>query len=118
MKTKINLSTGKLISIGLLSLVALYYIILLATRKPQLPAEVKAQLDSLNRVTQQLQANQVKYDSTIHSQEEIIEGLDTHINTIKEKTVIIKEFYHEQSQAASKYTPTQIDSFFKARYGY
>ena len=113
-----NLKLIKQIGIGIVSLVALYFLILLATRKPQLPVEVQAKLDSLTQVTLQLRADQVKYDSIVESQERVVEELNTQIHSTKEKITIIKEYYHEQSQAVSKYTPTQVDSFFKSRYGY
>lgn len=111
----INLKTVGLILAGL---GVMYFFILVCTPKPQLPQEVKAQLDSLKKLTIQLEANQVKYDSVITAQSDIIEEIDDHVNRIKEKTTVIREYYHEQSQAASLYTPTQIDSFFKKRYGY
>lgn len=96
----------------------MYFCIVVCTPKPQLPKEIKAQLDSLKKLTVQLKANQVKYDSIITAQSGIIEEIDDRVNRIKEKTIIIREYYHEQSQAASLYTPTQVDSFFKARYQY
>ncbi len=44
--------------------------------------------------------------------------IDNQVDNIKEKTTIIREYYHEIGQQAAQYTPTQVDSFFKARYNY
>jgi len=44
-----------------------------------------------------------------------------HLNEIKRMQKlagIIKEYYHEVSQQVNNYTPTELDSFFKARYNY
>lgn len=113
-----NIKLIKQIGIGIVSLVALYFLILLLTRKPQVPAEVKTELKALQHLTDSLQQNQKRYDTLIANQEIVISNLDFRLKNIKEKTTIIKEYYHEQSQAADKYTPTQVDSFFKSRYQY
>jgi peptidoglycan hydrolase CwlO-like protein len=83
-----------------------------------IPTDFKAQLDSLQKVTVTLQKQQKSYDSIISLEEKKIQEIDYQIDNIKEKTTIIKEYYHEQSKAADSYTPTQLDSFFSKRYGY
>jgi predicted patatin/cPLA2 family phospholipase len=118
MKTSINIRLIKQIGIGIASLVALYFLILLLTRKPQIPSEVKVELKALQHLTDSLQQNQKKYDTLIADQETVISDLDLRVKNIKEKTTIIREYYHIQSQAADKYTSPQIDSFLKSRYNY
>ena len=61
---------------------------------------------------------QKQIDSVIQAYNSKIGELDIKISNIKEKTTIIKEYYHEVSQAADKFTPNQVDSFFKSRYNY
>ncbi len=100
------------------SLILLYGLIYLFTRKDHIPADLKATIDSLTNANKALIEHQKQIDSTIKVYESQVHQVDTKIDGIKEKTTIIKEYYHEQSQAASSYTPTQVDSFFKARYGY
>lgn len=114
----INIKLIKEVGIGIASLVALYFLILLLTRKPQIPTEVKEELKTLQHLTDSLQQNQKKYEALIKDQEAVISNLDFRLENIKEKTVIVKEYYHEQSQAVGNYTPSQVDSFFKARYQY
>ena len=118
MKMNINIKLIKQIGIGIVSLVALYFLILLLTRKPSIPVEVKQELTTLNHTIDSLKQNQKKYDSTISLQEAVISDLDLRVKNIKEKTTIIREYYHEQIQAADRYTSPQIDSFLKSRYNY
>ena len=99
-------------------IIILYFAIQLLTTKKEISSNFKAQLDSLQKVTVALQKQQKSYDSTISLEEEKIKELDYQIDHVKEKTTIIKEYYHEQSKAADSYTPTQLDSFFAKRYGY
>ena len=113
-----NQSNIKLVLIVLVSLVAMYWMIRLFTPKPQMPAEYKVQLDMLNKSNSDLVAKQKQIDSIITVYNGKISELDIRISSIKEKTTIIKEYYHEVSQAADRFTPSQVDSFFKKRYNY
>jgi hypothetical protein len=108
----------KIALIVIASIIAMYWMIRLFTPKPQIPAEYKVQLDMLNKSNADLVNKQKQIDSTIAVYNGKIGELDIKISSIKEKTTIIKEYYHEVSQAADKFTPTQIDSFFKKRYNY
>jgi len=108
----------KIIQYIAIVIIILYFAIQLLTTKREISSDFKAQLDSLQKVTVALQKQQKSYDSTILLEEEKIKELDYQIDHVKEKTTIIKEYYHEQSKAADSYTPTQLDSFFAKRYGY
>ena len=74
--------------------------------------------DSLKGMYQILLKKQKQIDSTIAVYETKVSEIDFQIDNIKEKTTIVREYYHEVGQQVGKYTPTQIDSFFKARYNY
>jgi hypothetical protein len=108
----------KIIQYIAIVIIVLYFAIQLLTSKREISGDFKAQLDSLQKVTVALQKQQKSYDITISLEEEKIKELDYQIDHVKEKTTIIKEYYHEQSKAADSYTPTQLDSFFAKRYGY
>ena len=108
----------KQIAYVIVGLFLLYGIIWITTRKPQMPADIKATIDSLTNVNKQLIEHQKQIDSTIHVYEAEVKQVDDKIDNVKEKTTIIKEYYHEQSQQVNNYTPTELDSFFKARYNY
>lgn len=105
-----------LIIIG--SLVLLYGIILLATRKSQIPVDLKASIDSLTVVNKKLIESQKHMDSTISIYESKIDQIDTQISNIKNKTIIIKEYHHDIIERTNHYSAGQIDSFFKSRYNY
>ena len=108
---------GKLfIAIG--GVIFLYLFILLVTSKQGMPADIKATIDSLTAVNKQLIEHQQQIDSTINAYEEEVNQIDFQVDNIKEKTTIVREYYHEVGQQVNQYTPTQVDSFFKARYNY
>lgn len=105
-----------LVAIG--GVIFLYLFILLVTPKPGMPADIRATIDSLTAVNQRLIEHQKQIDSTIAVYEEEVNQIDNQVDNIKEKTTIIREYYHEVGQQVNQYTPTQVDSFFKSRYGY
>ena len=118
--TFVNENKGKA-KIGLYiigGLIVLFGIIWLTTRQPQMPADIKATIDSLTNVNKQLVEHQKQIDSTINAYEAEVEQVDFQLDNIKEKTTIVREYYHEISSQTSNYTPTQVDSFFKKRYNY
>jgi hypothetical protein len=118
--TFVNENKGKA-KIGLYiigGLIVLFGIIWLTTHQPQIPADIKATIDSLTNVNKQLIEHQKQIDSTITVYETEVKQVDFQIDNIKEKTTIIREYYHEAGKQADKYTPTQVDSFFKKRYNY
>jgi hypothetical protein len=75
-------------------------------------------IDSLEKVNIALQQQITKYDSINAVLESRVHDVDNKIGNIKEKTTIIKEYYRDKKQETSKYTPTQLDSFFRDRYKY
>lgn len=115
---KENKSKWRYILYGIGGLVILYFLIYLFSPKPQMPTEYKAIIDSLTVANKELEAKQLQIDSSIQVYEKEVEAIDFQVDHIKEKTTIIREYYHEQSAAASAYTPTQLDSFFRNRYNY
>ena len=115
---KKNESKGKLGLYVVIGLLAILGILWVTTRQPQMPANIKATIDSLSAVNKQLLERQKQIDSTIAVYETEINQIDNQVDNIKEKTTIVREYYHEVGQQASQYNPTQVDSFFKDRYNY
>ena len=113
-----NKSKGKIGLYIIGGLLVLFGLLWITTRKPQMPADVKATIDSLTNINKQLIEHQKQIDSTIDAYKAEVKQVDNQIDHIKEKTTIIREYYHEVSQQTEQYTPTQIDSFFKNRYQY
>lgn len=113
-----NKSKGKIGLYIIGGLLVLFGLLWITTRKPQMPADVKATIDSLTNINKQLIEHQKQIDSTIDAYKAEVKQVDNQIDHIKEKTTIIREYYHEVSQQTEQYTPTQVDSFFKDRYKY
>ena len=113
-----NKSKGKIGLYIIGGLLVLFGLLWITTRKPQMPADVKATIDSLTNINKQLIEHQKQIDSTIDAYKAEVKQVDNQIDHIKEKTTIIREYYHEVSQQTEQYTPTQVDSFFKNRYKY
>ena len=102
----------------IVGLVLLYGIIWITTRKSQIPADLKASIDSLTVVNKKLMKSQEHMDSTISTYNSKIEQIDTRIGHIKSQTTIINKYYNDLGQQVDQYTPNQVDSFFKKRYNY
>lgn len=109
---------GKPILYAIIGLVVLYGVIWITTRKPQMPTEYKAAIDSLTKANAVLMERQKQLDNDIKAYEAEVEKVDSAIHTIKEKTTIVKEFHHEIIERVNHYDAAQIDSFFKVRYNY
>jgi hypothetical protein len=83
-----------------------------------MPSDLKASIDSLTVVNKKLMESQKHMDSAITAYESKVEQIDSHINNIKGKTIIVNKYYNDLGQQVDHYVPTQVDSFFKSRYNY
>lgn len=81
-------------------------------------AEYERAIDSLTTEVAKLDSVHVKQDSIIVVYKDSIVYLDNIIEVEKTKYATIKEKYSEMREQMTAYNPTQIDSFFKARYNY
>jgi len=99
-------------------LVLLYGVIWLATRESKMPTEIKASIDSLTAANKKLIESQQHMNNTINSYKLKLNILDSQIDNIKNKTIIINKYYNDLGQQVDQYVPYQIDSFFKQRYNY
>jgi hypothetical protein len=117
-KPKMKKINYKKIVAIILGAIALYFIILLATPKPQMPIEYRATIDSLTRVNADLANHQKQLDSVIDFYGSQVHKIDDEIDGVKEKTTIVKEYHHEIIEKVNHYDATEIDLFFKTRYNY
>lgn len=99
-------------------ILALYYIPRIIIRESQMPKEMKATIDSLTKANAAYQQKQNQLSESIDSFKTKVNKVDFEINSIKEKTTIVKEYHHEIIQQVDHYTTTDIDQFFKTRYNY
>lgn len=102
----------------LLFLGLLFIAFKISTKEAQIRTEDRKKLDSLDATIVDLKAKQKSYDSIIYNQMMIIEKLDYKLDNIKQKETIIREYYRDLGEKADKFNHTQIDSFFRNRYGY
>ncbi len=102
------------------AIVVLFILINIFTKKEKMKEQeyIKAQIDSLNKINVELKAKQDSLDKTSKKFEDVIIQLDWKLQNVGENKTIIKEYYHEKKEKAKKYTPGQLDKFFKKRYNY
>ena len=103
---------------AIVGVVALYFLIQLATCNPKMPAELKASIDSLTAANKRLMESQQHMDSAIANYNTEVTKVDSQINHIKTQTTIVNKYYTDLGQQVDHYQPTQLDSFFKDRYNY
>jgi hypothetical protein len=113
-----NQNSIKLISIIIFVLFITYWMILLLTPKAQIPAEYKLELDILNKANADLAAKQKQIDSIIAIYKNQVDSVDLVIRSLDIKKTEVNNYYQTLGTQVNKYTPTQIDSFFKLRYNY
>jgi hypothetical protein len=102
----------------IIAAIAIYGIIWIATREPQMPTDMKATIDSLTKANAIYQEKQNELSESIDSFKTQVNKVDFEIDNIKEKTTVVKEYHHEIIQQVDHYDATQVDSFFKTRYNY
>jgi hypothetical protein len=98
--------------------IVIYLLVYLFTPKPSIPIEYKATIDSLTKVNAILVDRQNQIDSLLSTYNIKIDSIDNRIDNVKEKTIIIKKYYHEVSKKIDTFHTVQLDSFFKTRYKY
>jgi len=102
----------------LIVVAVLIWVFWVYTPKPQMPIEYKQAIDSLTKANAVLQQKQNSLDSTITNYQSQIHDLDYKLSNIKERTTIVKEYYHEVSKETQSYNTTQVDSFLRNRFNY
>jgi GH25 family lysozyme M1 (1,4-beta-N-acetylmuramidase) len=81
-----------------------------------MPIDYRASIDSLIQSNNALTKHQEQIDSIIIIYSARVDSVDNRIDSVKEKTIIIKKYYHEVSSKVDTFQVSQLDSFFKARY--
>jgi hypothetical protein len=102
----------------ILGAIAIYWLVSIFDPKPEMPEYYKNSIDSLTKVNAILLQKQNELDSTINNYQVQIYDLDYKLSNIKEKTTIVKEYYHEVSKETQSYNTTQVDSFLRNRFNY
>jgi Na+/melibiose symporter-like transporter len=106
---------------GVIAVIGILFILLnIFTKKEKMKEQeyIKAQIDSINKVNLELKAKQDSLAESSKKFEDVIIKLDWKLQNVGENKTIIKEYYHEKKEKTKKYTPGQLDKFFKERYKY
>jgi hypothetical protein len=120
LKTKID----PIIIVSVIGIVIIMVLTMISIRsvdkKPVNPKDefIQQVIDTAAKANLDLQAKQATLDSIAHSLDEKLNLLDEKVSKVKNKETIIREYYHERISQPGKYTPQQVDSFFKDRYNY
>jgi hypothetical protein len=103
-----------------LGMLIFYVGVVFFTRKQKLkePSEITKNLDSLKKENVKLTEAQRKMDSVNAQYEVHINIIDSKLDTLTLRTVVVKEYYHDVIDKSRSYNNKQIDSFFKKRYKY
>lgn len=103
-----------------LAILILFSFISIFTKREKMKEQeyIKAQIDSINKVNLELKAQQDSLAVSSKKFEDVIIQLDWKLQNVGENKTIIKEYYHEKKEKTKKYTPGQLDKFFKERYKY
>ena len=115
---QMNKTNNKIVINAVIGTLLICVLVYLAIPKPNMPTNLKANIDSLTISNKKLMRSQEHMDSTIASYESTIKDIDNHITNIKAKTVIVNKYYNDLGQQVDQYKPSQVDSFFKSRYNY
>jgi hypothetical protein len=95
------------------------YIILQPTPQPvDKYAKEKATIDSLNNVVANLIKQQATQDSVIDTYKHKIDSLYVKIAITEKELAKSRKDHGTKIQAASNYTPSEIDNFFSNRYSH
>jgi len=109
-----------LIIVGVLIILLLLLIFTkVPSEKKEEPTDfIKKQVDSLAKANAELQSKHQALDSAAKTYQDQIYDLDWKIDNVENNKTIIKEYYRDVSKKPARYTPKQVDSFFKKRYKY
>jgi peptidoglycan hydrolase CwlO-like protein len=113
-----NKTNNKIVINTVIGTLLICILIYLAIPKPNIPADLKASIDSLTTQNKKLIEHQKLMDSAISAYQSQINQIDNHISRIKSQTTIVNKYYNDLGKQIDQYQPTQIDSFFKSRYNY
>lgn len=104
------------IIVGACVLIALFLSVFTGKSKLVIPPHILHDIDSLKAESAKLKKAQEKLDSLTVIYDDQIKDVETKIAAIKEKTTIIREYYHDRIIEADKYSKKEIEDFLKNRY--
>lgn len=104
------------IIIGSCIVMAILLSLFTGKEKLNIPPQLLHDIDSLKTESAKLKKAQEKLDSLSVLYDDQIKDVEAKIAGIKEKTTIIREYYHDRIIEADKYSKKEIEDFLKNRY--
>lgn len=102
----------------ILSIVVLYFIIRIATPKPQMSELDKYKLDQLDQNIQKLQKLQQSLNDSLNVYQKKIDQIDEKIGKIKVERKEVNNFYTQKRTEIQNADKKQVDSLLRSRYNF
>jgi hypothetical protein len=119
-KMKLEVTKTNLILIIVVTLLVGYILIIRNFSKPVIEDKLKyqymRQVDSLNTVLLEYKNKQLELDTNINNYQLDIKRLDSRIDSASNRLIETRNYYDKKIKSVSRYTTTELDSFFSKRY--
>lgn len=102
----------------ILSIVVLYFIIKIATPKPQMSELDKYKLEQLDQNIQRLQKLQENLNDSLNVYQKKIDQIDEKIGKIKVERKEVNNFYTQKRTEIQNADKKQVDSLLRSRYNF
>jgi len=83
-----------------------------------LSEDFKNEINKLDSLSNQLNNQQKAYDSLLKSEQTKLQEIEGKLQQVKENEAKLNKKFNDLRDKVGKYTPTQVDSFFRQRYKY
>lgn len=102
----------------ILGIVALYFVIKIATPKPQMSELDKFKLEQLDQNIQRLQKLQENLNDSLSVYQNKIDQIDEKIGNIKVEKKEVNNFYTQKRAEIQNADKKQVDSLLRSRYNF
>lgn len=102
----------------ILGIVALYFVIRIATPKPQMSELDKFKLEQLDQNIQRLQKLQENLNDSLNVYQKKIDQIDEKIGNIKVEKKEVNNFYTQKRAEIQNADKKQVDSLLRSRYNF
>jgi len=102
----------------LLGIIYVIWFLLRPSASTKIDNSYKKDIDSLTKVIENVEKKQeILYQEIKNLNDDILQT-DVKISNIKQQKTIVKQIYHEKTNAVDTYNDTELDSIFAKRYYY
>lgn len=110
----------KIIGTAVGAVLLMYTLIALFTIRKKLiePEYLKKNIKELEIQNAKLVQEQKKIDSISTIYNKRIDSLNDKLNILRDRTIAVKQYYHDKVQESERYDSSDLDKFFKDRYNF